>query len=416
MPENDQGQFDPLAGLHRQWAGLIIITSLAWLGAYVSLRSWWGAGPAARWLALSAPVMLYLLASLRRLLPHNQRVGEGRLLNRLGVGNLMSVLRGVLLAWLAGWVLSPLPVGWMAWLPGALYTLAALIDLVDGYAARRTNQATRLGELLDMQLDGLGVLVAALLTVNYRQVPAWYLLVALARYLFLAGIALRKRLGLPVYELPERASRRPFAGFQMGFLAVVLWPLFTPPATHWAAALFAAPFLIGFGYDWLLVSGSIGPAGQPNLRRPSRFAGPGEAYAQWVKVQMAHWISPLLRGALVASLGTALTFRTIGFPNLPARQPILWPVNGTSSVALGLAVMGAMLLAFGVTTRLGALLILFSSGLLTRGLPLAWPDYVAITCAVTLFYLGSGSSATWKAEESLLYRRLGETYHPKEAR
>ena len=32
----------------------------------------------------------------------------------------------------------------------------------------------------------------------------------------------------------------------MGLLAVMLWPIFSPPGTHIAATLFALPFLAGF--------------------------------------------------------------------------------------------------------------------------------------------------------------------------
>jgi CDP-diacylglycerol--glycerol-3-phosphate 3-phosphatidyltransferase len=96
------------------------------------------------------------------------------------------------------------------------------MDFLDGYVARVTHRTSRLGEILDMHWDGFGVLVASWLLVLYGQVQAWYLVVGLARYLFVAGMQIRERRGLTNYPLPPSMTRRAMAGAQMGFIAVVL--------------------------------------------------------------------------------------------------------------------------------------------------------------------------------------------------
>ena len=156
-----------------------------------------------------------------------------------------------------GFLFSPWPdVGWTAWLPGLLYTLAALPDFVDGIAARLTNQVTKLGETLDMSIDSIGVLGVSLLSVQYGQAPWAYLFVGLARYIFLAGIWLRQKLKLPVYDLPFSVRRRGYAALGMGLFFAILYPIFTPPGTHIVALIFAFYILGGFlvglaGDDWL---------------------------------------------------------------------------------------------------------------------------------------------------------------------
>jgi CDP-diacylglycerol---glycerol-3-phosphate 3-phosphatidyltransferase len=89
-------------------------------------------------------------------------------------------------------------------LPAIIFTLAIAADFFDGFAARVSNHVTRLGEALDMKLDGVGVLIAIILAVQYGSLPAWYLLVASARYLYLGGIYIREKKAYPVYELPTQ--------------------------------------------------------------------------------------------------------------------------------------------------------------------------------------------------------------------
>jgi CDP-diacylglycerol--glycerol-3-phosphate 3-phosphatidyltransferase len=155
------------------------------------------------------------------------------LLPAFGWGNGLTIVRGILVAGLAGFLFSPRPEGWVVWLPAILYTLSNATDFFDGFAARRTNHVTRLGEILDMSLDGTGVLVAAALAVQYGQVPVLFLGVALVRYVFLGGMWLRARWVLD-HEMPGSISRQVFAGLQMGFWQ---WygTLFSPPGTHVAA-------------------------------------------------------------------------------------------------------------------------------------------------------------------------------------
>ena len=172
----------------------------------------------------------HVLVSFWRGLPYNRRPDEAQLLPNLGPGNVVTLARGLLTAALVGFIVSPQPQGWLAWMPGVLYTLVCIADFLDGYLARVTDQVTGLGERLDLSLDGLGVLIASVLVVQYGQAPRWFVLVGLARYLFLAGIWIRKQLGMAVFDLPPSNFRRGIAGLMMDFMAVLLFPIFSPPS------------------------------------------------------------------------------------------------------------------------------------------------------------------------------------------
>lgn len=88
---------------------------------------------------------------------------------------------------------------------GALiaYLVAMLTDAVDGIIARKFNQVTALGKLLDPIADKLSLLTLLVLFVTEGQVPLWVLTVILIKEAALiigGGIALRR--GIVVYALP----------------------------------------------------------------------------------------------------------------------------------------------------------------------------------------------------------------------
>lgn len=177
----------------------------------------------------------------------------------LGQGNRMTLLRGLFISAMAGFLFIPhrQTVPWLLYVPAALYTAAALGDLFDGKLARRQQQTTQLGTELDTAFDALGLLIAPLLAVFYGKLHASYLLVSIAYYLFQWGIVWRKRQGLPVYPLPPSRTRRYLAGVQMALVAIALWPPIPGAvATVFGFALMM-PLLIGFCRDWWHVSGRL---------------------------------------------------------------------------------------------------------------------------------------------------------------
>jgi CDP-diacylglycerol--glycerol-3-phosphate 3-phosphatidyltransferase len=179
------------------------------------------------------------------------------LLEHLGWANRLTLLRGYLIALTSGFLFQPQAQGFMSLVPGLLYGLAAILDRVDGFIARKTKEITLLGAALDTVFDALGLLVMPLLAVGYGKIHWSYLLLSIAYPIFKYGSAWREKRGLPVYAIMPSQLRRALAGFQMGFIALALLPWFYRSQTLICSLAFVLPVLVGFIVDWLVVSGRI---------------------------------------------------------------------------------------------------------------------------------------------------------------
>jgi CDP-diacylglycerol--glycerol-3-phosphate 3-phosphatidyltransferase len=203
-------------------------------------------GATVAWLSI-----VFFLAQLRR--AHS---AEGR--GALSSATWVTIVRGFLICLVAGFASGRVPAGRALWLPGALYTLAALADRADGAHARRTAGVTPLGAKLDVTTDALGLLVAPLVGVRWGRLPPWYLALALAYPALRLALGLLRAFGRPTF--PERLRLDPrarfFAGVQMTVVATALFPLL-PRAFTWTAATVAMlPTLALFAGEWRLVTRS----------------------------------------------------------------------------------------------------------------------------------------------------------------
>jgi len=73
-------------------------------------------------------------------------------------------------------------------LGAAIFGLAVLTDWLDGYVARRRNQVTRLGILLDPLADKLLTAAAYLSLVELDAVPAWMVMIVIGREFVVTGM------------------------------------------------------------------------------------------------------------------------------------------------------------------------------------------------------------------------------------
>jgi CDP-diacylglycerol---glycerol-3-phosphate 3-phosphatidyltransferase len=352
-------------------AGLLVVC-YAWL-----IGQWGGLAAGVYGLCVLLP-LIYLFIHLWLNLSANHAPGQVGAINpTLGAANWMTLSRGVMLAFLTGFLTAPLELhegSGLAWAPGLLYLIAASLDYLDGGVARLLKHPTRLGEILDMDWDSYGVMLACTLLVRYGQVPIWYLLVGLARYIYLAGSWYRAKRGLPVYPLPPSAFRRALAGTQMGFIAALLLPVFRPPVTWVAALLFMLPFLLGFLRDWLAVSGATRLAGQITTGK-----------------QMERWVLPLLRLMVGAALGSVL---------IGSNWNIL-------IIAAAVVILAGILT--GAAGRFFSLALLLLSGIALQLYPADWRYWFILLASTALMTFGTGRLSVWKPEEWLIYHRIGES-------
>jgi len=73
------------------------------------------------------------------------------------------------------------------WWSGGVFAVAILTDWVDGYVARRLNQVTELGKLLDPLADKLLILAPLVSFVQEGTLPAWAVFLIVARELTISG-------------------------------------------------------------------------------------------------------------------------------------------------------------------------------------------------------------------------------------
>jgi CDP-diacylglycerol--glycerol-3-phosphate 3-phosphatidyltransferase len=315
------------------------------------------------------------------------RLNAGSVLYRdLGWANRLTIFRGLLIAMTGGFILHPWPPAILAWMPGILYTAAAIIDRVDGYVARKTSRQSLLGTELDTVLDALGLAVAPLLAVWYGQIHWSYLAVSVAHYLFQWGIYHRKKNGLPVYPLPPTFSRRAIAGVQMGFIAVVLWPIYQPPATTVAGFVFMVPVLTGFVIDWLTVSGVI--------HRDRGYAA--ESIRKFGQISVM-FIQPALR-LLITALVCAVLFRT-GDTHYDFGLITLLIVGGM--------ILTTILVLIGFMGRFAGILLVVLLGLYYRSTQLFIIDVILLASVIWVISFGTGRYSIWQWDEDWINRYDG---------
>jgi CDP-diacylglycerol--glycerol-3-phosphate 3-phosphatidyltransferase len=80
------------------------------------------------------------------------------------------------------------PTGHRAVAAAAVFTTAAVTDLLDGYLARRRSQITKLGRLLDPIADKLLVLSGLILLVQIQRVDAIVAILIIAREVAVTGV------------------------------------------------------------------------------------------------------------------------------------------------------------------------------------------------------------------------------------
>ncbi len=109
-----------------------------------------------------------------------------RQLDRFGPANWMTTLRLALVAMIAGFIgepATPENAGFVA----SVAIVAAALDGLDGWLARRTRLSSAFGARFDMEVDALLILVLAVLAWEYAKAGTWVLLSGLLRYMFLAA-------------------------------------------------------------------------------------------------------------------------------------------------------------------------------------------------------------------------------------
>ena len=163
---------------------------------------------------------------------------------KFGRANQITLLRAVLvvgLAILLGQPATPL----MAWRVVSIAIVAALLDGVDGWVARRTGTVSAFGTRFDMETDAALILVLAIFAWQYGKAGPWVLLSGLLRYVFVAAGWLWPWMRSP---LLSTLRGKIICVVQIVALIVAMAPMIAPPTS----SLVAAVGLLALSYSFLV--------------------------------------------------------------------------------------------------------------------------------------------------------------------
>ncbi|WP_417548651.1 CDP-alcohol phosphatidyltransferase family protein [Marinobacter segnicrescens] len=168
---------------------------------------------------------------------------------RFGPADRVTLVRAVLVLFLASLAGTPVLLQTLAWPYALLCLLALIMDGADGYVARRTGTASPFGASFDMELDAFFILVLCVALMVLGKAGPWVLVIGLMRYGFVMAGMLWTWLNEP---LPESFRRKTICVWQLITLMVAL----LPPVPDWfahatlimALVLLAASFALDIRY------------------------------------------------------------------------------------------------------------------------------------------------------------------------
>jgi len=163
---------------------------------------------------------------------------------RFGAANQITLVRALLVAGLASFAAQP-ATPTAAWRAVVIAILAALLDGLDGWVARRTGTVSAFGTRFDMETDAALILVLAILAWQYGKAGPWVLLSGLLRYIFVAAGWLWPWMAGP---LASTLRAKIICVVQIVALIVATAPAIAPPAS----AVVAAVGLLALCYSFLV--------------------------------------------------------------------------------------------------------------------------------------------------------------------
>ncbi len=143
-----------------------------------------------------------------------------------------------------------------------VFLAAALTDLLDGYLARRWQQVTTVGTLLDPVADKLLISAALISLVQIRLLPGWLVVLIIGREFAVSGlrsIAAAEGYIIKASELGKSKMMLQVLGIMLVLLSI-RWPVIHPYAIFcmWAVVIFGLASAVEyFGRFWKKVDSGI---------------------------------------------------------------------------------------------------------------------------------------------------------------
>lgn len=108
----------------------------------------------------------------------------------MNLPNKLTMFRVILIPFFVFFLLAPYFEGYGNYIAVAIFIVASLTDLLDGKIARKYNLVTNFGKFMDPLADKLLVCSAMICLIALNQLPAWIVIIIIAREFIISGFRL----------------------------------------------------------------------------------------------------------------------------------------------------------------------------------------------------------------------------------
>ena len=175
-----------------------------------------------------------------------------------GLANGVTAVRAAMVSLIAAAVFSPASPPTLEnapWSFVAFVLMALVLDGLDGYLARRSDQVSELGARFDMEIDALLILCLSATAFTLGKVGSWVLLIGLMRYVFVVA---QVPVPLLAGRLQPSLRRKIVCVVQVAVLCIILVPFVTAPVSSWLAALALVLLSYSFAVDCIYLLSEAG--------------------------------------------------------------------------------------------------------------------------------------------------------------
>ena len=109
---------------------------------------------------------------------------------KMNLPNKLTILRVIMIPFFVFFELAFYGEVWAKWIAFAIFIAASLTDKADGYIARKYNLVTNFGKFMDPLADKLLVCSAMICMIELGRLPAWIVIVIIAREFIISGFRL----------------------------------------------------------------------------------------------------------------------------------------------------------------------------------------------------------------------------------
>ena len=108
----------------------------------------------------------------------------------MNLPNKLTVLRVIMVPFFVVFMLYPLAGAASKYIALALFCIASFTDYLDGHLARKHNLVTNFGKFMDPLADKLLVCSAMIALIELDRIPAWVVIIIIAREFIISGFRL----------------------------------------------------------------------------------------------------------------------------------------------------------------------------------------------------------------------------------